>query len=239
MARVSIGTSGFSYKEWKKIFYPADLPDKQMLAYYVTRFHTVEIDSTFYRMPVPKTLESWRDSTPEHFRFTLKCPQQITHRERLRLPSEALARLLEVVPTLGSRLGFLAFQLPPFSRFDMARLQAFLEVLPDSIPAAFEFRHDSWFNSETYDLLRSRRIALCIHDTDEGCTPFEITAPTVYVRLRRSEYTAPQREEWRNRFRRWAESGHDVLAYIKHKDNPDAPNIALQFAEGFYPRNLV
>jgi uncharacterized protein YecE (DUF72 family) len=233
MARVWIGTSGFSYKEWKGTFYPPDLADRAMLSYYATRFHSVEIDSTFYRLPTAKTLEGWREGSPEDFRFTLKATQQITHRQRLKVPSEALTYLTGVVTNLGPKLALLFFQLPPFSRCDVPRLEAFLNALPAGIPCAFEFRHESWFTADVFRLLRERAAALCIHDADEGCSPLEITAPRVYVRLRRSLYLPETRERWRQQFREWSDSGLDVFAYIKHKDNPDAPRIALEFAEGF------
>lgn len=233
MARVWVGTSGFSYKEWKGPFYPPDLADREMLSYYSTRFRSVEIDSTFYRLPTAKTLEGWRDASPDDFRFTVKATQQITHRERLKVPSEALAYLTGAVPTLGRKLGLLFFQLPPFSRCDIPRLEGFLNALPPGVPYAFEFRHESWFIPDVFRLLRERGAALCIHDADEGCSPLEITGPLVYVRLRRALYLPEAREQWRQRFRDWSDSGLDVFAYIKHKDNPDAPRIALEFAEGF------
>ena len=116
MARVRVGTSGFSYKEWKGLFYPEGLSDQMLLPYYASRFRTVEIDSTFYRMPAPKTLETWRGSTPSEFLFTLKAPQQITHRKRLKVPSEALTYFVGLAPQLGPRLAFVQFQLPPFMK---------------------------------------------------------------------------------------------------------------------------
>jgi uncharacterized protein YecE (DUF72 family) len=230
---VRIGTSGFSYKEWKRIFYPPELHDREFLAYYATRFRTVEIDSSFYRVPSPQTLEVWRETAPEHFRFTLKAPQQITHRQRLKVPSEALDYFTRTASALGSRLAFIQYQLPPNLKCDIARLKAFLEVLPPVPAASFEFRHDSWFVPEVLGLLKDHGRILCIHDTDEGCSPMEMTAPTTCVRLRRTQYSAQEREEWRARFRAWADAGIDVFAYIKHKDNPNAPLIALEFAEGF------
>lgn len=233
MARVWIGTSGFSYKEWKGTFYPSDLPDREMLSYYSTRFRTVEIDSTFYRMPSEKTLEAWKVATPEDFRFTVKASQQITHRQRLQVPSNALDYLTATVPQLGRRLAMIMYQLPPFFRCDLGRLQAFLEVLPADVLSGFEFRHPSWFVPEIYRLLKRRGSTLCIHDGDEGCTPMEITTASTYVRLRRSGYAPGEREEWRARFRDWAQSGIEVFAYIKHKDNPDAPRIAMEFAKDF------
>jgi uncharacterized protein YecE (DUF72 family) len=232
MARIWLGTSGFSYKEWRPMFYPEGLPDKQFLPYYSSKLNSVEIDYTFYRMPSAKTIEAWKNATPEHFNFTLKASQQITHRQRLKVPSEALDYFVGVVPGLESRLGMVLFQLPPFFKCDAQKLEMFLSVLPRGVPSAFEFRHESWFNAEVYRLLRQHNIALCIHDADDHTTPMELTAAFTYIRLRRSQYDDNQRREWQDRFRRWTAEGVDVFAYIKHEDNPEAPLIALEFARG-------
>ena len=232
MATIWFGTSGFSYKEWKPSFYPADLPDKQMLSYYASKLNSVEIDYTFYRMPTAKTIEAWRLATPEAFKFTLKASQQITHRQRLKVPSEALEYFTGVVPGLKSRLGLVLYQLPPFFKCDAQRLEMFLAALPRGVRSAFEFRHDSWFNDAVYALLKEHNVALCIHDADEHTTPMVLTSAATYVRLRRSVYSEDQRKSWQERFRKWADDGTEVFAYIKHEDNPDAPRIALEFAEG-------
>ena len=233
MARIWFGTSGFSYKEWKPIFYPPDVPEKQFLKYYSSRLNSVEIDYTFYRIPNVKTIENWKFATPETFKFTLKASQQITHRERLKVPSEALDYFLTVIRGLDDRLGMVLYQLPPFFKCDVQKLETFLSVLPRGIAAAFEFRHDSWFNEDVYGLLRQHAVALCIHDADDHTTPLERTASFTYIRLRRSEYGEQLRREWQDRIRAWAAAGTEVFAYIKHKDNPDAPLIALEFAKGF------
>jgi uncharacterized protein YecE (DUF72 family) len=232
MAHIWFGTSGFSYKEWRRKFYPEDLSDKQFLQYYATQLNSVEIDSTFYRMPSAKTIETWRAATPDNFKFTIKASQQITHRQRLKVPSDALDYFLSVVPGLENRLGMVLYQLPPFFKCETQKLEAFLSVLPRGVPAAFEFRHESWFNSDVYRLLRDGNVALCIHDADEHTTPMELTASLTYIRLRRSAYDEPRRKEWQDRMRTWAREGIEVFAYIKHEDNPDAPLIALEFAEG-------
>ncbi|HLH29659.1 MAG TPA: DUF72 domain-containing protein [Terriglobia bacterium] len=231
MAAIWFGTSGFSYKEWRPIFYPDGLPEKQFLKYYSTRLNSVEIDYTFYRMPSQKTIDAWKSATPEQFKFTLKASQQITHRQRLKVPSDALDYFMSVVPGLETRLGMVLFQLPPFFKADVQKLEGFLSVLPRGVPAAFEFRHESWFTDDVYKLLHSHNIALCIHDADDHTTPMEITTGFTYVRLRRSEYTESQRREWQDKFRGWAAAGIDVFAYIKHEDNPNAPLIALDFAK--------
>ncbi len=232
MASIWFGTSGFSYKEWKPTFYPQELPNTDFLRYYASRLNGVEIDSTFYRMPNQRTIEGWRAATPEGFRFSIKASQQITHRQRLKVPSEALDYLLNVVSGMGDRLGMVLYQLPPFFRCDVPKLEMFLTAVPRGIPAAFEFRHESWFAADVYRLLRSRNVALCIHDADDHTTPLQLTATFTYVRLRRSEYTFEQRREWQNRIRTWAGEGTDVYAFVKHEDNPDAPLIAIEFAKG-------
>ena len=231
MNSIWIGTSGFSYKEWKPVFYPEDVTAKDFLRYYATRLNGVEIDSTFYRMPNAATIDGWRSATPEGFRFAIKASQQITHRQRLKLPSEALDYFVIVVSGLGTRLGLVLFQLPPFFKCDVQKLEMFLSAIPRGVAAAFEFRHESWFIADVYRLLRNRGAALCIHDADDHTTPLELTAGFTYVRLRRSEYSSEQRREWQDRFRSWSRDGLDVYAFVKHEDNPDAPLIAMEFAK--------
>jgi len=232
MARIWFGTSGFSYKEWRPLFYPEGLPEKQFLQYYSSRLSSVEIDYTFYRMPSTKTIEGWTAATPAEFKFTIKASQQITHRQRLKVPSDALEYFMSVVPGLGDRLGIVLFQLPPFFKCDRQKLETFLSVLPRGVPAAFEFRHESWFTDDVYGLLKAHNVALCIHDADEHTTPIQLTAGCTYVRLRRSAYNASLRKEWQDRILAWARDGIEVFAYIKHEDNPEAPLIALEFASG-------
>src|SRR5215475_6825265 len=183
MARIWFGTSGFSYKEWRPLFYPEGLSEKQFLTYYSSRLNSVEIDYTFYRMPTAKTIEAWKTATPQEFKFTLKASQQITHRQRLKVPSDALDYFLGVVPGLEDRLGIVLYQLPPFFKCDLQKLETFLSVLPRGIRAAFEFRHESWFSEDVYRLLRSHGVALCIHDADDHTTPRELTASYTYIRL--------------------------------------------------------
>lgn len=232
MASVWLGTSGFSYKEWKPSFYPQDVSAQAFLEYYAAKLNSVEIDYTFYRIPNPKTIANWKDRTPPQFRFALKASRQITHRERLKVPSGALDYFLSVVLALGDRLGTILYQLPPFAKCDLERLENFLSVLPRDVRAAFEFRHDSWFNRDVYRVLRTHGTALCIHDADDHTTPIELTAGFTYIRLRRSAYPAEARRRWQKRIDEWAHDGVDVFAYIKHEDNPMAPRIAMEFADG-------
>ncbi len=232
MAQVFIGTSGFDYQEWKPSFYPEDLPRKRFLQYYATRFRSVELNNTFYRIPNAKTIASWGDATPDAFRFALKAPRKITHIERLKVPSEALNYFLQTASGLKERLGVLLFQLPPFFKSDSQRLTEFLGVLPREIPAALEFRHESWFTADTYRVLEKNSAALCINDGDDKTTPVTVTSRLTYLRLRRSNYAPEQRSEWQEKIKAWAGQGIDVFAFIKHEDNPEAPLIAMDFAAG-------
>src|SRR5881394_1123722 len=147
-----VGTSGFSYKEWKGPFYPEDLPEKQMLRFYGERFRTVEINNTFYRMPKESVLDAWANEVPADFKFVLKAPQRITHMQRLKDAADSVSYLLKVAVALKERLGPLLFQLPPYFKKDAARLRDFLDLLPREPRSAFEFRHPSWFDDEIFGM---------------------------------------------------------------------------------------
>jgi len=230
MAQAWVGTSGFSYPEWRPSFYPEKLPKEEFLEFYAARFTTVEIDSTFYRMPNTKKIDAWKAAAPEGFRFAIKASQRITHREKLEVPSEALPYLVKTVSRLEDRLGAVLFQTPPTLRCDLVRLEKFLQELPAGFPSAFEFRHDSWLTDEVYELLRHQNAGLVIHDADDHTTPLVVTARLSYLRLRKSAYSPSDLASWGERARTWAAGGVDVYMYVKHEDNPDAPRIALDLA---------
>src|SRR5260370_1410648 len=184
--RFFVGRRGYSYKEWKGSFYPEKLPQKEMLSYYAERFSTVEINNTFYRMPKPSVLESWADQVPDSFRFVLKAPQVITHRKRLKGVEQETDYLLRTAAVLKGRQGPLLFQLPPNFKKDLTRLEAFLALLGEGALAAFEFRHESWFDDGVFGCLRAKSCALCIADMDAASTTDLVsTAGWGYVRLRR------------------------------------------------------
>jgi len=232
MTRARVGTSGFSYPEWRPSFYPEGLPQDEFLAYYADRFSTVEIDRTFYRMPNAKTIDAWKAAAPEGFRFAIKASRRITHGEKLAVPSQALPYLVRTVSGLGDRLGAVLFQAPPTLRCDLDLLGKFIAELPSGFPSAFEFRHESWLTDEVYELLRRHGAGLVIHDADDHTTPLVVTARLSYLRLRRSAYSPEDLASWRERARSWVAGGVDVYIYIKHEENPDAPRIALDLAGG-------
>src|SRR5213592_4370401 len=181
-----VGTSGYSYKEWKGNFYPEDLPAKEMLSYYSHRLPAVEINNTFYRLPQASMIENWRDQVPPDFRFSIKATQRITHIKRLKNVAEETKYLIDTASLLEERLGVILFQLPPNAKKDAERLRDFLNLLPADRRAAFEFRHESWFDDETRELLHANNCALVVSDTDEQPLHEIIsTAEWGYLRLRR------------------------------------------------------
>src|SRR5215217_896292 len=210
-----VGTSGYSYKEWKGTFYPDDLPVKQMLGYYGERFRATEINATFYRMPKASVLEAWAGEVPADFKFALKAPQRITHFQRLKDCGESLSYLLATAGVLKDRLGPLLFGLPPNFKKDAGRLKEFLALLPPQRRAAFEFRHPSWFDDEVFGLLRDHQVALCIAEADDDLeVPFESTADWGYLRLRRPDYTAAELKAWVKKLR--TQPWRDAFVFFKH-----------------------
>jgi len=229
-ARAWLGTSGYSFDEWKGNFYPEKLASKDMLRFYAERFPTVEINNTFYRMPKEALLQGWADQVPESFTFVLKASQRITHIQRLRDCGELLTYLFRVSSTLGARLGPLLFQLPPNFKKDVPRLASFLDQMPEQRRVAVEFRHASWFDDEVYETLRARKAALCVADTgEEPAAALVATADWGYLRLRREEFSDGELRDWARRIREQPWS--DAFVFLKHEEEGKGPKLAAQLME--------
>ncbi len=215
--KIFAGTSGFSFAAWKGRFYPAGLPDAQMLGFYSERLPSVEINNSFYQLPKPETMAGWRDGAPESFLFAVKATRRITHQKKLVDVGADVAHLFSVVDVLGEKRGPVLFQLPPFLKKDSGVLDAFLAVLPEGRRVALEFRHPSWFVDEVYAALATRNVALVGGDLDESekSPPLVATADFGYLRLRRMDYDPASIGEWSVRVR--AQSWHSVHAYFKHE----------------------
>jgi uncharacterized protein YecE (DUF72 family) len=230
--KVLIGTSGYSYKEWKGSFYPEKLPASAMLRFYAEHFPTVEINNTFYRMPSPKVFEGWRAEVPPGFSFAIKAPQRITHQKRLAGAEDDVNYLFEAASQLGDQLGAVLFQLPPFSRKDVGKLRDFLPLLPQDCRVAFEFRHESWFDEEIYDLLRSRGVALCLAETDQSRDLVDRVVSTAgwgYLRLRGTEYSDDEIRRWRDAIA--AQPWQTAFIFFKHEDEGKGPEFAKKLME--------
>jgi len=235
MANFWIGTSGYNYKEWKGPFYPQDLAEQNMLKYYAERFATVEINYTFYRMPNVRTLQSWAKETPEDFVFTLKAPRRITHELRLRDAGDPLTYFCDTAKALKKKLGAMLFQLPPFLKKDLARLEDFLHQLPPGFRPAFEFRNQSWFSDDVYECLRRFDVALCIAEHEDHSAPFERTADFGYFRLRRPDYTDAELEAWAQRLADAATHWSDIFIYFKHEAAGKGPLLAAKLVSLLQP----
>ena len=225
-----VGTSGYSYKEWKGPFYPADLPDKQMLHFYGEHFRSVEINNTFYRMPKSSVLEAWAAEVPEDFQFVIKASQRITHFQRLKDCRDSVEYLLDVIGVLQNRLGPVLFQLPPNLPKDAGRLRDFLALLPPQRRLAFEFRHQTWFDEEVFAILREHRAVLCIAEAENDLEiPFVSTADWGYLRLRRPDYGDAELKSWGKRVaeQKW----RDAFIFFKHEDEGKGPQMAKRFLE--------
>jgi uncharacterized protein YecE (DUF72 family) len=215
--RVLCGTSGFSYAEWRGRFYPPDLDAGEMLAFYSSRLGTVEINNTFYQTPKAELLARWGDAVPSTFRFALKASRRISHVRRLKNASEEVGYFFYAAEALGEKLGPVLFQLPPFARKDAGVLRDFLGTLPKTARAAFEFRHPSWFDDETYGILSEYGAALCGGDAEEGdrSPPLVATGKFGYLRLRAPSYDAPTLGAWAERILH--QPFEETYVYLKHE----------------------
>ena len=219
------GASGYSFKEWKGSFYPEKIKPEDMLKFYAERLPTVEINNTFYQMPKTAVLENWARLTPDSFRFAIKASRRITHFARLKADeaAENVAFLYKQLATLGDKRGPVLFQLPPFLKKDLPRLQEFLKLLPDGHRAAFEFRNDTWFDDAVYAALKSAGASLCFSEREDNAPlPLVETAPWGYVRLRLENYADADLKQWAERLA--ATGWSETFVYFMHE--PTAPAYA-------------
>jgi uncharacterized protein YecE (DUF72 family) len=223
-----VGTSGFQYPEWKGKFYPEKMPASKMLPFYAEHFSSTEINYTFRSIPSAKTILNWSSLTPAQFRFSFKAPQRVTHFARLRGCKEVLDVFAKAISVGEEKAGPVLFQLPPNFVKDVEVLRAFLAEVPAGLRAAFEFRHESWFDDAVFETLRAANAALCIAENEELATPAVATADFGYLRLRREDYTLAQVRNWAafigKEGTRWA----DAFVYFKHEEKAVGPKFAQQ-----------
>jgi uncharacterized protein YecE (DUF72 family) len=229
MGKTYAGTSGWAYATWKPDFYPQKLASAKFLSFYAGRLNTVEVNYTFRRFPTEKLLRGWSESTPPEFKFAIKAHQKITHILRLRDAAAFTAEFVSALQPLDEahKLGPVLFQLPPFLRCDVHLLENFLQELPKSILAAFEFRHESWFCEEVFAALREQNAALCQAESEKLQTPEVRTAGFSYLRFRKEKYSPAIRKGMAAKVNELAQGG-DVFVYFKHEETPEG---AL-YAEG-------
>jgi uncharacterized protein YecE (DUF72 family) len=230
MAQIYVGTSGWAYPSWKPAFYPEKLAQAKFLAHYSTQLNTVEVNLTFRQLLKDTTAQKWIAQTPDSFRFGIKAHQVITHIKRLNQTQEFLPRFLSTIEPLAraEKLGPVLFQLPPNMKADPALLAAFMATIPKVVPAAFEFRHESWFADDIFSLLKEHNRALCVAETGERITPDVVTADFCYYRYRKPEYTPEERGVMVRRLHEHLSSGRDTYAYFKHEETPQGALYAVE-----------
>lgn len=237
MSHIYIGTSGYSYAHWKGDFYPSDLKPKDYLPFYARHFNTVEINYSFYHIPTEKSVEKWREQVPEDFLFTLKANRQITHRAKLK-NAEGITKVMTWrMHLLEEKAGVLLFQLPPSFSIDLPRLEQFLQVLPQQVRCAFEFRNNSWFVDETFVLLEEYRTGFCIVSAPDFPILVKATAPFVYFRFHGQKqwihysYSDDELHFWAEKIKAFREQGKEVFAYFNNDPEANAIRNGLRLKE--------
>jgi uncharacterized protein YecE (DUF72 family) len=231
------GTSGFSYPAWKPDFYPKNVPSKKFLEHYATRLNSVEVNYTFRRLAPAKVLDGWLNATPEGFAFACKAHQNLTHIMKMKDAESFTELFLKSLEPLRAarRLGPVLYQFAPTFKVDLARLDAYLPLLPEDIRFAFEFRHESWLCDEVYGRLAKRNMALCLAESDRLEVPKVMTADFGYFRLRKGDYTDEGRAEITDRVKSVIDSGRDAYVFFKHEDDPRGALWAEQLLQSLRP----
>ena len=251
---IRIGCSGWNYKHWRGPVYPPEMPARLWFDHYVTLFDTVEINNTFYRLPEPETFAAWHDRAPEKFLYAIKASRFLTHLKRLLDPEEPVIRLFDHAREHGDHFGPILYQLPGSFHRDLPRLDHFLSLLPRTLGEVggtpdslvlqhvIEFRHPSWYVDETYDILQSRSVTLCLHDKAGSAITEPIVGPIVYVRFHGpggryfGRYEIARIERWAARLCEQAQAGRDVFAYFNNDPEGMAVFNALELRSRVTPR---
>lgn len=235
-APILVGTSGWSYADWRGTFYPRGTGTRRWLAFYASQFPTVELNSSFYRQPTARQFARWADQVPDHFVFAVKAPRFLTHVLRLRHCREPLRRFQRILHGLGAKLGPILYQLPPNLAADLPLLTRFAAALNPGQRHVLEFRHPSWFREETFAILRRHGIALCWSDYTPAPAPHELTAPFVYARLHGgtnydADYTRPALRTWAQILQTHAANGLPGYLYCNNTAHSHAIRNARQLSQ--------
>jgi uncharacterized protein YecE (DUF72 family) len=230
---VYVGTSGWSYDHWRGRFYPDNIANEHLLPYYLQRFHTVEINNTFYHLPAISTFEGWRGAAPKGFVFSVKASRYITHMKKLKDPQKSTSEFFHRIRALGRTLGPVLFQLPPRWKFNSERLSDFLRNLSREFRYAFEFRDRTWINKQSYDLLSRHNVAFCIYELDGYLSPKVITSDFIYIRLHgpngpyQGNYSKTALSQWASDISHWKKQGYRVFCYFDNDQAGYAANNAM------------
>ncbi|MBV8602420.1 MAG: DUF72 domain-containing protein [Candidatus Eremiobacteraeota bacterium] len=235
--KICIGTSGWTYADWRRTFYPEKLRQRDWLTYYAARFATVELNATTYRLPKRDAIDRWLSAVPDGFRFAVKLSRLITHRRNLGEPQRFIDNFFAAIAPLAPKIATILVQLPPYLARDDALLDAFLAKLPPSYRYAVEFREPSWYAEQTYATLRRHGAALCVHDLRGSQAPDVVTAPFAYVRLHgplrtyAGSYSNARLESWASRIASLTERAGEAWIYFNNDQRAYATKNAATLGE--------
>jgi uncharacterized protein YecE (DUF72 family) len=234
---IRIGTSGWYYDHWKELFYPAGLPKSKWFEHYAQHFDTVEINNTFYHLPKEQSLQRWHKLAPKGFLYAVKANRYITHIKKLKDTSEPLQRFFERIDILKRSLGPVLYQLPPSLHQDLDLLTSFIKLLPKKRPAVFEFRHESWYSDDTFDLLKKLKVGFCIHDMPGKESPRIVTSNIIYIRFHGTTgrysgcYSKSALQNWAKWLKEQSKKAHGIYAYFNNDAHAHAIKNARQLKE--------
>lgn len=235
--QIRIGTSGWHYDHWAGRFYPKELKKNDWLGFYMKHFDTVEINNTFYHLPKETTIERWHKRASKGFLYTVKANRYITHIKKLKGVSEELGRFFKRIEPLKSHLGPILYQLPPGLHKNIPLLRKFIGLLPKNKLGVFEFRHDSWYCDQIYELLDEARLGFCTHDMSGKPSPKIITGKLVYVRFHGAtgrysgNYSDKILKDWADWTIQNTKPSQNIYAYFNNDYNAYAPKNAATFRE--------
>ena len=238
---IYIGTSGWSYKHWKGIFYPDKMPAGKYLEYYISQFDCAELNASFYRLPTKNTIDSWSKLIPENFRLAVKLSRQITHFKRLKDTEDELKTFMKLFEPLHDRMGPVLVQLPPSMKYDSDVAENFYKILKNHYSGftfVIEARHQSWFNEEAYNLAAKYNIGWTIAESG-GHYPQEdvVTSDTVYVRFHgpgksnKTGYTENELSVWSKKTKEWVKKKLNVWVFFNNDSEGHAIMNARTFTE--------
>jgi len=217
---IFVGTSGWHYKHWKGTFYPEDIKAANQFHKYSEDFSTVEINNSFYRLPPKSVFAEWRKSSPPDFLYAVKASRFITHMKKLKVDPQEIQNFFTHARQLKEKLGPILFQLPPHWKVNIERLESFVKGLPKGHQYTIEFRNQTWYTEEVYDVLKKYNVAFCIYELDGHVSPIITTADLVYIRLHgpgakyQGSYSDEVLGEWAARIQRWKRAGKSVFVYF-------------------------
>jgi uncharacterized protein YecE (DUF72 family) len=222
VSNIHVGCSGWVYRHWRGIFYSEGLPQKRWFERYAEEFDTVEINASFYRLPLASTFEGWRDKAPPGFRYAVKVNRFITHMKKLVECEDAVDRFIALARPLGEKLGPLLYQLPPSLHKNVERLDTFLARIPKDLEQVFEFRHKSWYDEEVVALLDRHGVGFVAHDLKGLASPRWASGRTAYVRFHgtggryHGRYSDKTLLDWTDWIREQRDNGRSVWCYFNN-----------------------